>query len=336
MADAGEVTPAHPGDELRSRRIEAGSVISSAITEGGGIASAADLRAAGVHRNAVARRLTDGRLVEVFHDVFVLPPADLSPALRRRAAVLSCGGGALLDGWSALEAWGLITFQQPPNDLIHVTVPEGRRPRREGIAVHRVGTLDPRDVAEREATPCLALPRTLLRAAAVHDVRFVERLIDEAAYLGHWRPWEVEELLIRTVGQRGYAVLDEAFRAHVPGTTRTANDLEERFLAICDEEGWPRPLCQVPDRLSTGRGIRHDFWWPDLRVAGETDGGRGHAGAYRRGRDAERDADLRARGIEVVRAAYDEVFHRRPVVVARFAPVLAARGARFGRVRRRR
>lgn len=311
-------------------------MISSTITEGGGIASAAALRAAGVHRNAVALRVGDGRLVEIFHDVFALPPAELEPALRRRAAVLSCGAGALLGGWSALEAWGLITFQQPPDGLVHVIVPAGRRPRREGIVVHRVGTLDPRDVTEREGTPCLALPRALLHAAAEHDVRFVERLIDEAAYQGTWRPWEVEDLLIRAVGHRGYAVLEQAFRRHVPGTTRTENDLEEAFLAICDEEGWPRPLCQVPDRLSTGRKIRHDFYWPKLRLAGETDGGRGHAGDYRRKRDGERDADLRARGNEVVRATYDEVFNQRRVVVARFAPVLLARGARFGRPRRRR
>ncbi len=332
MSDAGEVTPAHDDRELRSK----GIVLARTITEKGGLASAADLREAGVSRNALALRLRGGRVVEVYPGVFALPPADLAPALRRRAAVLSCGAGALLDGWSALEAWGLITFQEPPDDLVHVVVPEGRRPRREGIAVHRVGTLDPRDVAEREGTPCLALPRTLLRAAASHDVRFVERLIDEAAYSGVWRSWEVEDLLVRTVGHRGYAVLEKAFRKHVPGTTRTANELEETFLGICDEEGWPRPLCQLPDKLSTGRGIRHDFYWPDLRLAGETDGGRGHAGAYRRARDAERDADLRARGIEVVRATYDEVFDHRRVVVERFAPVLIARGARFGRSRRRR
>ncbi|MTD45376.1 hypothetical protein GKE82_14035 [Conexibacter sp. W3-3-2] len=303
------------------------------IAAGGGVASAAALRAAGVHRNAVARRLRDGRLVEPFAGVFAL--GVLPDDVRRRAAVLSCGAGAVLADWSCAEHRGLITFQEPADDRVHVIVGERRCPRRPGIAVHRVGTLDPRDVVEHDGVRCLTVARLLLRLAATRDARFVERLIDEAAYQGSWRPWEVEELLVRTRGQRGHAVLEQAFRRHVPGTTRTQNELEEAFLAICDAQGWPRPICQQPDTLRSGRRIRHDFLWPDLRVAGETDGGRGHAGAYRQARDAERDADLRARGIEVVRAQWDEVFHRPAVVVARVGPVLLARGARFGRPRRR-
>lgn len=309
-------------------------MISSTITEGGGIASSAALRAAGVHRNTVARRLRDGRLLEPFDGVFAL--AELPADLRRRAAVVSCGDGAVLADWSCAEHWALITFQEPPDDLIHVIVPAGRCPRRAGVAVHRVGTLDPRDVVVRDGIRCLTVARTLLRLAATNDVRFVERLIDEAAYQGTWRPWDVEELLGRTVGHRGRAVLEAAFRKHVPGTTRTQNHLEEAFLAICDEEGWPRPICQQSAVMRSGRKIRLDVFWPELRVAGETDGGRGHAGPYRQARDAERDADLRERGVEVVRAWWDEVFHRRAVVVERFAPVLLAHGARFTRPRRRR
>lgn len=313
--------------------MKAGAVIARTIAAGDGIATRAGLYAAGIHRDSIARRLQDGRLSEIFYDVFAI--GAVTESLRRRAAVLSCGEGALLADWSCAEAWDLISFQEPPDDLVHVIVPSHRHPRRAGIAVHRTGPLEPRDVADRHGTPCLSLARVLLRLAATHDIRFIERLIDEAAYRGTWRPWEVEDLLIRTVGHRGHAVLEAAFREHVPGTTRTANDLEEAFLAICDDEGWPRPLCQVPDRLSDGRRIRHDFWWPGLRLAGETDGGRGHAGAYRRARDEARDADLRARGAEVVRATWDEVFHRRRVVVERFAPMLLARGARFRRGRRR-
>lgn len=334
--DPDDWTAARSRNAPRSRGapINAAAVIATTIAAGNGIASRAALYAAGVHRDSIARRLEDGRLVEVFHDVFAL--AEVPVGRRREAAVLSCGEGALLADWSAAEQWDLITFQQSPDALVHVIVPAGRRPRRTGIEVHRVETLDPRDVTERDGVRCLALPRLLLRLAARHDVRFIERLIDEAAYRGTWRPWEVEDLLLRSVGVPGVRVLEAAFRNHVPGTTRTQNDLEEAFLRICDEEGWPRPLCQLPDRLSTGRRIVHDFFWPDLRLAGETDGGRGHAGPYRQARDAERDADLRARGDEVVRATYDEVFNRQRVVVARFAPVLLARGARFGRPRRRR
>lgn len=295
------------------------------IADGGGIMTAADARAAGIHRNSIRRRLDRGRLVEVFAGVYAYPQDRLEPLTRRRAAVLSCGDGAALVGWSCAEHWGVVTFQEPPDGDIHVAVPPARRPRRDGITPRRLDTLDRRDITTHRGTACTTVPRMLLDIAGAHGRRLTERFLDEAAYLGLWRTWEAEELLVRSAGQRGVAVLRAVLDEHRPGTTRTTNAMEEAFLAIIDAEGWPRPICQLPDTLSNGRRIRHDFIWPDLRFIVETDGGRGHAGAFRRARDRERDDLLRAAGYELVRVPWGDVFRRREAVVARVGPPLRAR-----------
>lgn len=299
--------------------------IARLIAAGGGITTTADLRAARIHRNSIRRRLDRGQVIEVFAGVYAYPQDRLESPTRRRAAVLSCGAGAALVGWSCAEQWGVVTFQEPPDDAVHVAVPIRRRPRRDGITVHRLETLDPRDVVEREGVRCTTVPRMLLDIAGFHGRRVTERFLDEAGYLGLWKPWEAQALLTRAGGHRGVAVLRAVLDEHRPGTTRTTNAMEEMFLAISDAAGWPRPICQLPATLSNGRRIRHDFIWPDLRFIVETDGGRGHAGAFRRARDEERDRLLRAAGYGLVRVPWAEVFHRREVVIARVGAPLRAR-----------
>ena len=321
-------TAAHPQRALVSKRSGMHGVdvtIARIIAEGGGIATAADLRAAGVHRNSIRRRLDRDQLLEVFAGVYAYPQDRLEPLTRRRAAVLSCGGGAALTGWSCAEHWEVVTFQDAPDEDVHVVVPAHRRPRRDGITLHRLDTLDRRDLTTHRGVACTTVPRMLLDIAGAHDRRLTERFLDEAAYLGLWRTWEVEALLVRSAGQRGVAVLRAVLDEHRPGTTRTTNAMEEAFLAISDAERWPRPICQLPDTLSNGRRVRHDFIWPDLRFIVETDGGRGHAGAFRQARDRERDDLLRAVGYELVRVPWADVFHRREVVIERVGPPLRAR-----------
>lgn len=298
--------------------------LADAIRAGGGIATRAELRRAGLDGHAVRRRLDSTTLVEVFPGVLAYPQGALPPATRRRAALLSCGPEAALDLWTCAEHLGLVTFQARPGDRLHVLLPRSRRPRRAGtdIAVARTEVLLPQDVAEHDGLRCLSVGYLLLRLSADHPRRLIERFSDEAAYLGLWRPWDVEELLGRSAGHPGVATLRDVLRLHRPGTTRTENELEEAFMAICDGAGWPRPICQQPDRLPDGRRIRHDFLWPDLRFSVETDGGRGHAGPRRSARDRARDAALRARGHETARVWWNEVFDRPRVVRDRVGPRL--------------
>jgi hypothetical protein len=318
-----EGTSAHAERELEFPPANIDARIAATIADGGGIATAAQLRDAGVHRNAIVRRLDAGVLIEVVEHVFAYPQDDLLAATRRRAAVLSCGEDARASHHMAAAHRELLQPDDDGYDELHVVVPRERNPRRKTISVHRVDTLEPADLDEHLGLPCTSVSRIMLDLAGVEPRRRIERICDEAAYLGLWRKWEIEELLGRAEGHRGAATLRAVLREHVPGTTRTTNELEEAFLAICDAQRWPRPVCQLPDRLSNGRRIVHDFIWRDLRLIVETDGGRGHRGAKRRTADARRDADLRARRYTVLRFTWFEVFHRPERVIAQLAPLFA-------------
>ena len=92
------------------------------------------------------------------------------------AAVLACGGGAVLSHDSAGLLWSIST-RRP--DLVHVTVPTraGRR-RRNGICVHRSGTLPSEDRTRHRGIPVTSYERTLrdLRLAGPRTRSDLERL----------------------------------------------------------------------------------------------------------------------------------------------------------------
>jgi hypothetical protein len=315
-------TAARESAPFRFPRTPVDQRLAAAIRAGGGVATASALREAGVHRDAVRRRLAAGILTEVHEHVYAFPQDELLPLTRRRAAVLSCGDDAALSHWPCADHFGLLTFVEAPDRRMHVTVPRARNPRRRDIVVHRVA-LAAEDLVTHDGVLCTALPRLLLDLAAQTRRRTLERLVDEAAYLGRWRRWDLEALLDRVGDRAGAATLASILAEHVPGTTRTTNELEEAFLAICDANGWPRPICQVPDTLSNGRRIAHDFVWRHLRLIVETDGGRGHDGRKRKGRDRHRDALLEAAGWRVIRISWWQVFERPHDVVTRLRPLFA-------------
>ena len=79
-------------------------------------------------------------------------------------------------------------------------------------------------------------------------------------------------------------------------TGRTRSDLELRFLRLCRRHGLPEPEVNVP----IGR-YTVDFLWRKERVVVETDSYRTHGGHQAFLDDRERDNELMALGLEVLR-----------------------------------
>ena len=98
---------------------------------------------------------------------------------------------------------------------------------------------------------------------------------------------------------------------HLSATKRTRSDLELLFLGLCDEHALPRPL--VNRKV---HGHRVDFFWPEQRLAVETDSWEYHRGSVSFEDDHERDLRLRAHGIATRRYTGDQLEEAPAAVVA--------------------
>ncbi len=246
----------------------------------------------GLSSDALQRRADAGRVHRIHKGVCSLvPPQLLSRDGRYMAAVLACGPGAAL---SFRSAGVLLRLIGSGAELIDVSVPTaGGRSRRRGIRIHRTTTLRPQDVVPVHRIACTSVARTILDLCEVLDRRGVERAIDEAALLEILDLGTLRHQIERNAGSRAAAILDSVLAEHLPGSTPTWNDFEERFLALSRAVGLPDPEVQATIDLGDGEPmIRADFLWRAQRLIVETDGYRVHG---RRGSfESDRRRDQRA------------------------------------------
>jgi very-short-patch-repair endonuclease len=186
------------------------------------------------------------------------------------AAVMACGQGAALSHQSAAELWGMLQGGGAPVD---VTVPvAGGRHRRPGIPIHRSPSLP------NGAT-------TLHRGIAVTTPA---RTIDDL------RGRVPQRLLRRAIRQAEYDGLPVSEHGRETGGTRS--ELEARFLRLCRSHGLPEPEVNV----TIGR-FTVDFLWREAGLVVETDAYRTHRGRQAFLDDRERDNELAALGLDVLR-----------------------------------
>lgn len=139
--------------------------------------SHAQLRALDISRSAIRRALQRGRLHTVHWGVYSLVVPAARPALAaEQAALLACGGAAVLSHEAAARLHGLWI---PDRCSLHVTVVAGDR-RRPGLAVHRTRRLDRRDRATVGGLAVTGVGRTLVDVVCRLDGRALERVVDEA------------------------------------------------------------------------------------------------------------------------------------------------------------
>jgi very-short-patch-repair endonuclease len=220
------------------------------------------------------------------------------------AAVLVAGVGAVLSHGTAAAAWDL----RPPGGAIHVTVPgNGGRKRRAGLRIHRSTTLD--DIATVRGIPVTSPLRTILDLATILADRPLEHVVDLA---DQRHLIDFAELRRRRLPRSLQAVLT----LYAQAVTRS--ELEERFLALCDDHRLPRPLTNA---IIEGREV--DFVWREARLIVEVDGYRYHRAPSTFEDDRERDVTLSVAGWAVLRFSYAQVVRRPAWVAAAVATHLA-------------
>src|SRR4051794_25359159 len=252
-----------------------------------------DLRALGLSDVAIAYRVRAGRLHRKYREVFAVGRPDLSLDGLLLAATLACGPRAVLSHRSALRKWRLAgggTYR------IDISAPRSIKPK-PGIRLHRPRCLDDLDVTELDGIPITSVAQTLLDMADPAYGRDVGALIHAAIVEEVIDAREVWALLARSPGARGARRLDAAMREEHPFTR---SGLERAALALFDRAGVPRP--QTNAHVWDGEKlVEVDFVWRELGLIVEVDGSRFHRSRWRRRRDAEKTAALRAQGWTVHR-----------------------------------
>jgi very-short-patch-repair endonuclease len=230
------------------------------------------------------------------------------------AAVLAAGKRAALGHWSAVEWWGLAQGRE--RSPIEVCVPQKGGRSRQGLIVHRCGTLIAGDLTVRRGVPVTTVERTLLDIASRARLREVERLLDEAHRLRLYDRHRLESVLSRRLA--GSRLLRAVLLGHEAGSTWTRNDFEEAFLALVDRAGLPRPHMNDP----VGP-LEVDCHWPGHRFAVELDGRGTHLTPRAFEDDRERDGYLYAEhGIVTLRFTYLQVTKSPAVVIHRLRRAL--------------
>jgi very-short-patch-repair endonuclease len=249
-----------------------------------GVVTTAQLAEVGIDKFALNKRVRAGRLHRLHRGVYAVGHRGLSWRGRWLAAVLAAGDGAVMSHTSAAALW---QFLRPIPGPVHVTVDAAvRRKQRPGLRVHHSRTLGPSHVTHRHGIAVTTPARTIEDIRTAVEPRLFRRALRQAELAGHRVP-------------------------HLSATRRTRSDLELLFLALCEEHGLPHPL--VNHRV---HGHLVDFYWPEHRLAVETDSWTYHRGSAAMEDDHERDLALRGHGIETRRYTGDQLETAPEAVVA--------------------
>jgi very-short-patch-repair endonuclease len=104
------------------------------------------------------------------------------------------------------------------------------------------------------------------------------------------------------------------------GHALTRSEAEARFLDLVRRAGLP-----VPESNVWLHGYEIDFLWPDRALAVEIDGFAFHADRIAFEADRRRDAELAARGTQVLRFTWRQITEEPEATLVRLVRALAAR-----------
>ena len=278
-----------------------------------GVVARRQLTVLGATDSQISRRLASGLLIAVHPGVYAVGHGSLSRRGWELAAVLSLGDRALLADRSAAALWGLID----PVGVIEVVVASAKAPRRRGVKVRRAVEISPQDRRRRHGIGVTSALRTLIDLAAIPAFTDLELATARALKRGLVSRPALEARAASERGRPGNPRLRALLGAD-GGPRLTRSKLERRFLARLREAGLETPRTDFAVKPYVV-----DFFWARERVIVETDGFETHGVESLFNADRARDADLKARGFEVLRFTWHQIEREPTLVIARLAAVLA-------------
>jgi very-short-patch-repair endonuclease len=306
------------------------------LEEQQGVATRAQLRAAGLGRHALDRCVAAGDLRRLPRAVYTDRPAptraryllsggrcDEGFAARVRTALLQLGPGARAARRTAAALWRLDMLVEP--DDVELDVPHGSRRRVPGVRVQQS-----RSSAQGLVVPvpgCAPLPVTPL-VDTVLDCAVDRPLLEAVAIADsalRRRDCSVKALRRAATARRGLPHNGRVWAVLRLLDARCGSVLESALRVVLHNAGLAPPRTQYA-MLAAGLMLgRVDFAWPVERLVVETDGRRWHDPADRRHADRQRDNRWGRLGWLVLRFTWAEVIHDPDAVVAAVREALATR-----------
>lgn len=252
----------------------------------------------------VRTRVATGRWERLGKGIYRLGGA---PATWRQALLATCFAAGQ-DAVASHVAAAALHRLPAGRARLEITVPKGRRFRREGVVAHESARLPAVDLERIDGIPVTTPARTLVDLAAVLPPADVEDNLDAAISSGLVaRPraqWRLDELAEQ--GRPGIRMLRELIEARAPAAEVPASVLESALRRVLAPLGLPEPVWGLWVFVG-GRWRKLDAGWRDILFGIETDGWANHCGRARWEDDLARQNDLVVDGWTLLRFPYREI-----------------------------
>ena len=276
-----------------------------------GLATRAQLLRAGLTPSAIQRRIAAGSLLQEHRGVYRVGHRAPSVEATYLAAVLACGEGALLSGRAAGHLYGLLRSSAPPPP--EVTARTGRLI--EGVSVRRSPSIVAHERFVLDGIPITSVACTIVDLAAHLSLADLARAWHEAGIRHRTQPADVDAVLERRPNARGAKNVRRVVHGDVPVTLST---LESRFLRLLRDNALPLP---ITNKVAGTKRV--DCRWPAHRITVELDSYRYHSSRHAWEQDRRRDREARARGDEIRRYTYGDVFENPAPMLREVATLLS-------------
>ena len=275
------------------------------------------LQALGLTRRDIRTMLRRRQLFRIHRGVFSVADPALLPLLSPTAAVLALGAGAILSHRSAAALWSLA---KPDPDIVEVTVVGRKARQRDGIRVHRIATMDQRDITRRFNIPVTTAARAIVDFAAQANGLELEKALAEGIARSHVTEVQVQQALSRAPAHHAGAARVRALIEQDGGTPLTRSDGERALRRLLREADLPQPRSNV-----TLHGFEIDLYWPEARLAVELDGFDAHKSRAKFESDRRRDRVLAANAIQSLRLTGRQLKFEPTATIVHLAQAMARR-----------
>lgn len=265
-------------------------------------------------------RIRIGRLHPVALGVYAAGAVVDTPDARRMTAVLEAGEKAALTSRSGLSLHGVGDGWWKGFELI-----APREVDRKGLSVKRI-VLPEDELTEVRGIPVTIAPHSILDAvAAVKDLRYASRVINEVERLRIYDSLSLVDLIERHPRHRGRRLAEKALA--LDDTAFTMNEFEEEGLRWVRSLPVPEPQVNEWVRIG-GKRRKPDLSWLRERVAGEFDSYSFHAATRADWEsDRARDAAYGAAGWVLFPITWRRLMYDREALGAELVALVEQRAA---------